>query len=961
MGADALATTKQTRAALFLMCLLLCSTLPLIAPTVSADGGRDASVTITANPMALEVNPGEGGEYTIRVRNTGSNPVQVTLSQTQEGDDCSGYTSLVSQISSAIDAGAYEETTLNVTLQQTAEGSCDTVVTVNANEQVTPPDVPGQPAQESVTVTTTAGDGSGSAFFGVNVEVNANDKDQTWAGEDELDYRITIENTGRQNATINLAVDESSEAGCQGGSELVVTLSDDSVNIDSEETTTVVATVEIPEGQAAKMYCWEITGTVTSDPSGEAKDSDTFSMELPQLKRCSVTLSKTSVSVNPGAQTTITATYANEGNVDWSVTAAAKGSKAAWVTVDGASTGALPYNNGNGERDFDFNIEPDDSVRAGEETVVQIIGKEGSIEVVDCTVNLRIIVGQSYGASISLSTTRLSNIEPGTNGTTSVTITNEGNGQDNLRIATANDEGWVVQLEKSTVSVGPKQVAGEKTASVGVTIKVPESALATDEVEITFSVIPIGGGAPYDDVVLTVTVSEIHGMEVQTTTSEQTGRSGTEVRFPLKISNTGNVKDTMALIVMSQTASPAWETWFENDAGMTFSEIDINPQTSTTVYFVVSIDGEEELENTRVTIRVRNKDDTNSQDLDGDGIPDNQREAEFLAILSDRNFAMDARLDDSLSATTTSVVLPPGGQFTIGIWVKNTGDGKDDAVFTLTGLEGIATRSLTAYGLPVDGELEIPKGFGIWNISKQGFEFDSGGSVYLASTRNLAEAKQTELFGESPNYEVKEFEVFVELSIHVNPGAQTGQGGLLNFLVTSVSNAANTSGSLTITLDVSIVEELEFDENGVRQELNVTYGDTVEHTLKLYNIGNVDTEVLIFSSENLRGWSVVIEHQNGECSQESNQLTCDIKQGQFIELLIKVRPPFNAEVDDTFKFTISAEPTETGVIDRENIEFVVHGMVEDGLLGFASNDTALVIGSGLIIALLAAFILQRKK
>ena len=89
---------------------------------------------------------------------------------------------------------------------------------------------------------------------------------------------------------------------------------------------------------------------------------------------------------------------------------------------------------------------------------------------------------------------------------------------------------------------------------------------------------------------------------------------------------------------------------------MPFTEIDIDPQSTTTVYLVVSIDGEEELENSRLTVRVRNKDDPNSQDADGDGIPDNQREGQFLAVLSDRNFSMDLRLEGTDTATSASVV-----------------------------------------------------------------------------------------------------------------------------------------------------------------------------------------------------------------------------------------------------------------------------------------------------------------
>ena len=724
MMPTASAVTASRRTALLLVLVMCGALLPLTAPVVAADG-RDASILVTAIPSALEVNPGEAGEYTIRVRNTGSNPVTVSLAASEEAtQECNAYTSSITQIPGPIDAGSYEEATMNITLTQTAEGSCDTTVTVTANEQATPPDVAGAPAQESVTVTTTAGDGSGSAVFGVDLIISESDRSKDWNGEEEIDYRIEVENTGQTNQTVSLTVNDGDGPGCASGSSFTVSLSETSVNVDQEESEIVFATVEVPEGATADKYCWEVTGTVTNDPSQEAKDTEDFDLTVPQLKKCTVALSKTSVSVNPDDDTKITATYANDGNADWTVYASPVGSKSSWVQVDGASSGLLPYDGGNGERAFDFIVSPDDSVTAGSETVVQIVGKDGNNGPIKCQADLRIIVGQSRGASISVANAMLSNIEPGSNKSTTLTITNQGNGQDNLRVASSiAPTGWAVQLDASSVSVGSRH-GNEKSANVGVTVRVPTNALATEEVELIFSVLPSSGGTAYDTVSLRVTVAAIHGMEIETPATDQTGRSGTEVRFPIDIVNEGNVRDTIGLSVVSQTASPGWGTSFENEDGMPFTEIDVDPQTTTTVYLVVSIDGEEELENTRLTVRVRNKDDPNSQDRDGDSIPDNQRQGEFLAVLSDRNFSMDLRLENTDTATTASVVLPPNGQKTIGMWVRNTGDGTDDAVFALGGLEGIATRTMVAYSLPVSGELLVPKGYGIWDLTNASFVMD---------------------------------------------------------------------------------------------------------------------------------------------------------------------------------------------------------------------------------------------
>ncbi|MEC7279466.1 MAG: hypothetical protein VXV98_05440, partial [Candidatus Thermoplasmatota archaeon] len=149
-------TPTGTKArAVLLISLMLLSLAPTLAP-VAADG-RDASIVLTVTPSTLTVNPGESGEYTVRVYNTGSNPVTVQLSASEaQTQECGQYSSVIQQIAGPIDAGSYEETTMNVTLTQTAEGDCDTTIAAAATEQPEPPEPPGQPANEERTVTTEA-------------------------------------------------------------------------------------------------------------------------------------------------------------------------------------------------------------------------------------------------------------------------------------------------------------------------------------------------------------------------------------------------------------------------------------------------------------------------------------------------------------------------------------------------------------------------------------------------------------------------------------------------------------------------------------------------------------------------------------------------------------------------------------------------------------------------------------
>jgi len=949
-------TTHDSKRAYFLVGLLLFSILPMFTAGVTADGARDATITIQTMPAnGLEVNPGESGEYTVRVYNQGPEAITLTLSTSEEATtECGSYSSTIQPISEAVESNDYGETTMSVSLTQNAEGSCDTTITVTANEV---PPAAGTPATETKIVTTTAGDGSGSAVFGVNLEMQSESQrhQELEVGDTLIEYNVVVENTGQTNETIALSLAEADGSGCQDAGDLTVELDEETVTLDQNETETVTVSVEVPVGQQANKYCWELTGTVTNDVTQEASDVEEFDLTVPELKECSMELSKTSMTVDPDGEGTLTTTLTNIGNSDWSVTMAKTGSRSGWVDYDGASSGLLPYDDGEGTKTFDIIVTPDDSVTAGDESVIQIIAKDGNT--VKCSKDLRVIVGQSFGAGLSLSSTTLSNIEPGSNGTATLTVTNQGNGLDNLRISSsAPPSGWSVQLDTTTVSVGSKH-GPDKSESIGIVVNVPANALATEQIEITFSVLPAGGGVAYAEVMLSVSVEAIHGIEVQATALEQTGRSGVLVKFPVTIQNTGNTEDHYRCIESDQTASPNWAVHCEDSNGNLISStqgILIAPQSSKQVFMAVSIDGAEELSFSRVTVLIINKDDfSHSADENNDGVPDNQRQFDVMAILSDRVFAMDVRLvDGGLDQRSGNSLLPPSGSQTYGFWVNNTGDGNDRAVFDVSGLEGLATRAITLYGLPIEGEIQIPVGFGIWDKNNSVFLIDASGEPIIGASKDAAEDQMWNLGHSAGDYEARPFELYFEIELIVNPGAETGEGGILELVVTSTKNAADRSGHFDITLDVQILYEFKFDQNLGDTEIDIIYPNKEVFVINLTNTGNIDAEVIVFSSESFRGWSVILSEveETDTCQVDINDFICEVEVGQTIGIEVSIRSPTGAEVADTYKFTLSAEPVETGVVDRENIEFTVNGDVDPGLLGLGLSNSQ--IQSGFFILLI---------
>ena len=104
---------------------------------------------------------------------------------------------------------------------------------------------------------------------------------------------------------VNLTLSERDDTNCESTGNLDATLSENSVTVSNEEndnTEQVTVTVTIPDGQAADNYCWEVKGQVTNNPnpSEEASDTVDLDLEIPELKECSMSLSKTSLTLNPG-------------------------------------------------------------------------------------------------------------------------------------------------------------------------------------------------------------------------------------------------------------------------------------------------------------------------------------------------------------------------------------------------------------------------------------------------------------------------------------------------------------------------------------------------------------------------------------------------------------------------------------------------------------------------------------
>ena len=842
------------RQALFGVLLMLSLSL---APVVSAA----AEITLSSNSMAQEASPDEAAEYTITVRNTGSDDVTVQLSTTQ-GQDCQGFSSNIEQISETISSGSSATATLTVTVAQGADGDCETTVTGTAN--AAPPAPPGQPGQDDITVTTTAGEG-GNGLFGVSLSTSQPQK--TYSSGDEIDWSVTVENTGQNSAQVSLTMDEDSSC---DSDELSATVDPSTVTLQSEgDTEDVIVTVSIPGGSStgAGSHCFILRAEVTNDqnPSGRASDNLSLTLTIPERKECSASISPSSLEVTPGNTVSVTFTVQNEGNTDWSVSTDTSGAFQDWASNQDTSSALLPQGQ---QRTFTFDIAPDDSIEAGDSTQITFKGMDGTA--MKCSTELTVQLGQSHDASLSVATSILSNVDPGTAGVNSVNVRNLGNGPDILSLgATMNyvdgsgtPNGWTVQFASPSVSLSSRHSNSGDIEAVEVLVGVPDNARADKAVEVTVTV--TSNGASNSGVLATgsfeVRVAMFHEVSVTTIVGDgevmqQTGAAGQIVRFPMTVNNQGNVEDNFLLEICDggvpgDCVTPAWSTRFTDMQGNRITQITIQPDESAEIELQVTVSStafEFEDAEFRANVYVQAQTSTMTS-------------SDFRVQVSNFDYAANiAFVNPGDDPDTMTLSLAPGSSTSFDIMVTNAGNSSfvDEAIVNAFGMAGL-----------IDVTLRM-------NNSQLSDAFSIGAA------------------GSEP--------VLITVDLSLTELALDGDYGTITIEAASVNDAAEIS-ALNILISVTTIYELDVTVvSGTELEVNPPNSAVFE--LEVTNIGNAEAECIVNMSEALRGWS--LSHNADE--------SFKLQPGESITVLVKASPPVGLIDEDTFSFVVRIEPVESAI------------------------------------------------
>jgi uncharacterized membrane protein len=862
------------------------------ATVVSAD----VDISLSANPSSAEASPDEAAEYTILVRNTGDDDAAVSLS-TQQGNDCNGFTSTLETTFVQVGSQSSEQVTLTVTVTDQASGECET--TVNAQGQVSG-GAPGTPSNADVTVVTTAGDGGG--LYSVSLSTDESTT-KNYDGEDnEVTWDVDVENNGEQQANVQLEM--TSDSDCESD-ELSATVDPSVLQLEPEDQQEVTVTIDMPNGAEtdAGSHCFILKATVTNDPNAadQAEDNLTLSLNVPEIKECDASLQYSSHNLDPGEQASNSIEVENIGNTEWTVTANAQSLDgediSGWVEFDSPRSKLLTEPGSSDDaHTFTFDVTPDDSLEAGTQVAIGIQGRAGSD--IGCEKILTVTVGQEFGASMSLSRSTLSNVEPGTSGTLSIQITNEGNGQETMALGTSGvPPGWQVSFSKSSVTLGSSQSSNNKE-TVGVDVFVPEDASAESDAVISFTIGRGGGSTPYDSKDLTISVAPRHEVSTSMVSDQQTGRSDQIVKFPLVITNEGNIRDTFRLQACDpgdQTGcgSPMWQSSFSDSDGNSITQLALDPGQSTQVYLDVLVEGEEDADSARVLARVAIFGTSESS------------EHTVTVVVSNYNYGMAVSPQSpGEDPSQMDVVLPPGGTLSTYFWIDNTGDypAGDTAVITITGLESSVSRSIFVEGVKIDNSIQIPR----------------------------------------------DGRILIEVQMEVMEGVSNGVSGIIKVSAASERNAAQIT-SVDVMIQVMTIHDIIFTLEG-EDEQTVNYPEKAIFSLFVTNNGNIIEDIEIISGESLRGWTIDIIEDEFELSP-----------GETREIQVRATPPSQLLDDDSYRFTVIAQPEGIPVAGQP-VELTVNSVTSDSFLNLSKEmQDILVYGLTAFGALLVIVLFMRSR
>ena len=183
----------------------------------------------------------------------------------------------------------------------------------------------------------------------------------------------------------------------------------------------------------------------------------------------------------------------------------------------------------------------------------------------------------------------------------------------------------------------------------------------------------------------------------------------------------------------------------------------------------------------------------------------------------------------------------------------------------------------------------------------------------------------------------------MEVQMEVMPGVSNGVSGIIKVSAASERNAAQTT-SVDVMIQVMTIHDIVFTLEG-EDEQTVNYPEKALFSLFVTNNGNVIEDIEVISGESLRGWTIDVMEDEFR-----------LPPGETREIQVRATPPSQLLDDDTYRFTVIAQPEGIPVAGQP-IELTVVSVTSNSFLNLSQETQDILIygltgfGALLVIAL----------
>jgi uncharacterized membrane protein len=572
-------------------------------------------VSLSANITGITVFPGESANYTITVKNVGDTSDVIDLI-TYGPYSAWG---ILSHYTVSLAPGASQDIILRVDVPSDAlEG--DYPITVRGTSQ-------GDNLKYSeVTLTTTVE----PIIYDVTILCNQSSKSSR--PNQQLDYLITVINSGNVHDTIDLS--KSGPYSSWG------VLSENSVSLGAGASQDITLTVSVPSDAQGGDYIINAKGTSQGNLTKFCELNFTTTV-VPWVYDVYVFSVEPTKDVRPGNSIVFDVTIENRGDTNDTINITFSGDGSIWGTLSQDSVYLGPSSSQTIILTMDV---PSDAL--GGDYMITVTGTSfGNKTIYDDVLLTMTVVPFIYDVKLSSDTTQQTT-RPGYASVYNVTVENTGNTNDTMDLFLSGPYSSWGNLDQSTVFLQPGQ-----TVEVTLGVDVPSDAQGGDYI-IAVRGTCQGNSSNFDEMDFITTVEPwVYDVYLSSDEPEKSVRPGNSIEFNITIENKGDNYDTINL-TMSGDGSQ-WGTF-------SHESVFLNPSTSQIIILTMDVPM-----------------DAQGKDYNVDVMGTSQGNLSVHHEISLKTTVIPYVYEVNLDSEEPHKVTKPGKTISFNITVENLGDNHD--------------------------------------------------------------------------------------------------------------------------------------------------------------------------------------------------------------------------------------------------------------------------------------------